>query len=294
MAADTGSPVTPADRLSFTLFLALAFHGIVILGLGFTTSDTSSEARTIEVTIAHKLSDDEPDEADFIAQANQEGSGELDEIREQTTTEMAPFDDPDTADVQLEQPTALESAPVTTQTLVITSAGVSPRKANEEPAQVEEEPLPLPTAEEENLDQLSEEIASLQARLDAQRQAYARRPRIRRLTSVSAKAHYEAIYIDSFRREVEEMGTRNFPGRALQEQKFGAVRLMVAINADGTVRAVEVLQSSGFSFLDEAAVQSVRLAAPFAPFTAEMKDNVDILEIIRTWKFDRREVVTSR
>ena len=293
MAASAPSPVTPADRLSFTLFLALAFHGILILGLGFTGGEGPAPSRTIEVTIAHKLADEAPEEADFIAQANQQGSGELDETRELTTTEMAPFDDPDTANVQLEQPTTLESSPVTSQTLVITSEGVSPRKASKKEKQ-EEEPKPLPEADKESLAQLSNEIASLQARLDAQKQAYAKRPRIRRLTSVSAKAHYEAIYIDSFRREVEEMATRNFPGKALREKKFGAVRLLVAINKDGTVREVDILRSSGYPFLDEAAVQSVRLAGPFAPFTAEMKANVDILEIIRTWKFDRREIVTSR
>ena len=293
MAASAGSPVTPADRLSFTLFLALAFHGILILGLGFTGGDGPSPARTIEVTIAHKLADEAPDEADFIAQANQQGSGELDETRELTTTELAPFDDPNTADVQLERPSTLESSPVTSQTLVITTEGVSPRKAAKEQKK-KEEPKPLPEADKESLAQLSDEIASLQARLDAQKQAYAKRPRIRRLTSVSAKAHYEAIYIDAFRREVEEMGTRNFPGQALRESKFGAVRLLVAINKDGTVREIDVLESSGYPFLDEAAVQSVRLAGPFAPFTAEMKANVDILEIIRTWKFDRREIVTSR
>lgn len=293
MAASAQSPVTPADRLSFTLFLALAFHGIVILGLGFTAGDTPAPARTLEVTIAHKLADEEPDEADFIAQANQEASGQIEEKRELTTTELAPFDDDRPMEVQLQRPSTLHSSPETSQTKVITSEGVSSRKASKEAPQ-QEEPKPLPEADEESLAQLSEEIASLQARLDAQKQAYAKRPRIRRLTSVSAKAHYEAIYIDAFRREVEEMGTRNFPGRALREQKFGAVRLLVAINKDGTVRAIEVLKSSGFAFLDEAAIQSVRLAAPFAPFTAEMKSNVDILEIIRTWKFDRRELVTSQ
>ena len=87
---------------------------------------------------------------------------------------------------------------------------------------------------------------------------------------------------------------RNFPQRALRENKFGHVRLMVAINGDGTVREIDVLKSSGFPFLDEAAISSVRLASPFAPFTAEMKDKIDILEIIRTWQFNASELVTSQ
>ena len=284
---------SPADRLSFTLFLALAFHAIVILGIGFGQQNAAKPSNTIEVTIAHKLSDTTPEEADFLAQANQEGAGDEAEKRELTTTEMAPFDDSKVEHVQLETPSTLTPQPVHTQQLVITTQDISSRQAPQKEKQ-EQPPKPLPEDDRESVELLSQEIASLQARLDAQKQAYAKRPRIRRLTSVSAKAHYEALYIDAFRREVEDMGTRNFPQRALRENKFGHVRLMVAINRDGTVREIGVLKSSGFPFLDEAAISSVRLASPFAPFTAEMKEKVDILEIIRTWKFDSREVVTSQ
>jgi protein TonB len=37
--------------------------------------------------------------------------------------------------------------------------------------------------------------------------------------------------------------------------------------------------------LDQAAVDIVRLAAPFGVFPEELRDNVDLLEIIRTWRF---------
>lgn len=287
----SAAAVTPADRLGFTLFLALAVHAVLILGLGFAPQTPGQAARSIEVTIAHRLSDDAPDDADFIAQANQQGSGTLDEKRELTTTEHAPFDSVDNPDVQVAAPSTRAPSPVASQKVVITEGVSSRQLSRREPDQAN--PKPLPQADRDSEQLLSRQIASLQARLDRQKQAYAKRPRVQRLTSVSAKAHYEAMYIDAFRRDVEDTGTRNFPHRALQENAFGNVRLMVAINADGTVREIEVLESSGHPFLDEAAVQSVRLASPFGPFTAEMKQNFDILEIIRTWRFDRSETVTS-
>ena len=37
--------------------------------------------------------------------------------------------------------------------------------------------------------------------------------------------------------------------------------------------------------LDEAAERIVRLAEPFAPFPAELKQQADILVITRTWRF---------
>ena len=284
---------SPADRLSFTLFLALAFHAIVILGIGFGQQNAAKPSNTIEVTIAHKLSDTTPEEADFLAQANQEGAGDEAEKRELTTTEMAPFDDSKAEHVQLETPSTLAPQPIHTQQLVITTQDVSSRQAPQKEKQ-EQPPKPLPEDDRESVELLSQEIASLQARLDAQKQAYAKRPRIRRLTSVSAKAHYEAQYIDTFRREVEAMGTRHFPPQALNSNTFGAVRLLVALNKDGSIKETRVLQSSGHKFLDQAAVQSVRLAAPFDPFSAEMRQNMDVLEIIRTWKFDSNRRVSSK
>ena len=292
--ASTGAPVTPADRLSFTLFLAAALHASLIFGLGFQNEKPSQGARTLEVTIAHKLSDKAPDEADFLAQANQEGSGDETEKRELTTTEMAPFDDALLENVQLESPSTTAPNNTITQRLTLTTQGVSKRKIATE-KETPRKPKPLPKKEKESLDMLSEEIASLQAKLDDQKQAYAKRPRIRTLTSVSTKAHYEALYIDSFRREVEAIGTRNFPNRALSENKFGNVRLLVTLLPSGELKSQpQVLKSSGYAFLDEAAIRSVQLAAPFSPFTSEMKQKIDILEIIRTWKFDPKQTLTSQ
>jgi protein TonB len=288
------APVTATDRLSFTLFLAVAFHATLVFGLGFAPQSPSEAPRTIDVTVAHHKSAQAPDEADFIAQANQQGSGDQMEKQELTTDQLADFQDSRINKVQLQEQAVRERTEFQSRPLVVTTSGLSPQQVHKREKKEETPPKPLKTAEKESLEKLSHEIASLQARLDAQKQAYAQRPRVRRITSVSAKAHYEALYIDSFRREVEEMGTRNFPGRALAENKFGNVRLLVALETSGDVRNIEILKSSGHRFLDQAAVQSVRMAAPFAPFTEEMRRNMDILEIIRTWKFDPREIVTSQ
>ena len=291
MAAN--SPVSANDRLTFTVFLALAFHGILVFGVNFAPEKQRAAPHTLEVTLAQFQSDNAPDEAAFIAQSNQEGSGDQADKQELTTTEQADFADNKLENVQLKEQTTTEQYQRQSQLLVITTQRDSDYKINTEQKDKAEK-KPLKVAEQENLADLSREIASLQARLAEQKQAYAKRPRIRRLTSVSAKAHYEAQYIDTFRREVEAMGTRHFPPQALNSNTFGAVRLLVALNKDGSIKETRVLQSSGHKFLDQAAVQSVRLAAPFDPFSAEMRQNMDVLEIIRTWKFDSNRRVSSK
>ena len=284
--------VTAGDRLGFTLFLALAVHGVLLFGVGFAPEEPRAAPNSLDVTLAMHRADDAPEEADFIAQANQVGSGTEEDKSELTTTEEAPFSDPDSRQVQLQEPTARQPTPVTRQKIIVTRARSERDIASEQQDRNQDDPRRK--ADQDNVDELSREIASLQARLDKQKQAYAKRPRVRRLTSVSAKAHYEAAYIEAFRRKVEATGTRHFPRRALDSNTFSGVRLMVALRRDGGIEEVEVLQSSGHDFLDQAAVQSVRLAAPFEPFTQDMRERMDVLEIIRTWKFDANRRVSSK
>ena len=284
--------VTAGDRLGFTLFLALAVHGVLLFGVGFAPEEPRAAPNSLDVTLAMHRADDAPEEADFIAQANQVGSGTEEDKSELTTTEEAPFSDPDSRQVQLQEPTARQPTPVTRQKIIVTRARSERDIASEQQDRNQDDPRRK--ADRDNVDELSREIASLQARLDKQKQAYAKRPRVRRLTSVSAKAHYEAAYIEAFRRKVEATGTRHFPRRALDSNTFGGVRLMVALRRDGGIEEVKVLQSSGHDFLDQAAVQSVRLAAPFEPFTQDMRERMDVLEIIRTWKFDANRRVSSK
>ncbi|HSC66599.1 MAG TPA: energy transducer TonB, partial [Cellvibrio sp.] len=133
---------------------------------------------------------------------------------------------------------------------------------------------------------ISSEIASLQAKLDKQRQEYAKRPRVRTLTSVSTKESFDAKYLHEWSTKIEQVGNRNYPAEALSRHITGNLRLSVVINPDGTIFEIKVLQSSGQRILDDAARQIVRLSAPFAAFPAEIRKQADRLQIIRTWNFE--------
>ncbi|MCW8886084.1 MAG: energy transducer TonB, partial [Motiliproteus sp.] len=90
-AVVTDAKVTPVDRLGFTLFVAVAVHAILLLGIGFTEEKAPALAHTLEVTLAQFESEKAPEKADFIAQKNQVGSGEADKKARPTTTERALF-----------------------------------------------------------------------------------------------------------------------------------------------------------------------------------------------------------
>ena len=73
---------TTDERLRKTFSAALIFHLIMLIGVSFTLPSGSSPSVSMEVTLAHYKSDEAPDSADFLAQANQLGSG--DQVRGQS------------------------------------------------------------------------------------------------------------------------------------------------------------------------------------------------------------------
>ncbi|NJN50545.1 MAG: energy transducer TonB [Gammaproteobacteria bacterium] len=118
---------------------------------------------------------------------------------------------------------------------------------------------------------LTPDIASIDARIAAEAQLDARGPRVRRLTSVSARSAVDAYYLQSWRRKVESIGNLNYPDEARRRGLYGSLRLLVSITPDGGLKEVRVLDSSGHKVLDDAAMRIVRLAAPYAPFPPEMR-----------------------
>lgn len=283
--------VRPADRLGFTLFLAAALHAALILGLGFTLSEPNQISKTLEITLSTFKSEEKPKEADFLAQDNQQGSGTLEHKAAPKTTEQALFQDTEvkrvTPPAAPQQPAVRQQAP---------KAAVATRAPQQQKTPVKREEVnptpqtrPAPVFDSA---QLSSEIASLEAELAMEVQQYAKRPKIHRLNAASTMRDKGAWYKDEWRKKVERIGNLNYPDEARRQGIYGNLRLLVSINRDGTLYEVLVLESSGQRLLDQAAQRIVRLAAPFAPFTGDLAD-VDRLEIIRTWRFERGDRLSS-
>ena len=100
--------------------------------------------------------------------------------------------------------------------------------------------------------------------------------------------------MDSWRRKVEKIGTQNYPEEAKLRKIAGNLILDVAINANGTIRKVEILKSSGKVILDNAALRIVHQAAPFPPFSNEIRKETDVLHITRTWEFFDSRLTTRK
>jgi protein TonB len=288
----SATAVTSSDRLSFALFLALLIHAVLILGISFTASDRDNLSKTLEVTLATYKSDKAPEQADFLAQENQEGSGTLDEARMLTTDVEATFHANEINETSPQEQQASAPRQVQGYRQLVTTSGSSRNKA---PSEKERRSMQveLPDGPEKTLLERSLEMASLEAKLDSLRQTYAKQPRIQRLTAASTMKANDAYYVNSWRRKIEQMGALNYPREAESCFDNCRLRLLVAINPDGTINELRILESSGKKVLDDAALRIVRLSAPFAPFTEEMRKQTDILEIIRTWQFKGNRYISD-
>ena len=273
------------NKFPITLFIAISLHALVAIVVNFDVEPPSPKPKTLEVTLVQH-STKAPVEADFIAQANQEGSGTELEKQKLTTTENSRFLSDTIHEISPPvQPQLASAEPIDEPRLLATKNQEAIFEVLDEPEQEAK------TLEEKFLGEtqipshLSNDIATLEALLDQQRQSYAKRPRIRRLTSVSAKSAIDAQYLDEWRRRIERVGNTHYPEEAKRNNVYGELRLAVSLSPNGYVDDIEILHSSGTRVLDDAAMRIVRLAAPFQAFPSELKKEVDKLEIIRTWRF---------
>lgn len=263
------------DRLWKAVLIATVLHLMAILGIGFEWLKVQP-ASAIEVTLVHQLAKQPIDESERVASHDAEGGGQLAERTQLTTDRKALLDDSQLRDTeQALPPLEAQQARQEPLTMPVSASGAGP----EQPQQLQEGSQQLDSP----ANPLPANIASLRAQLADQQAAYSRIPTTRILTGASARAADDAEYLHSWIEWVESIGNQNYPEEARRKRIFGAVRLAVTINRDGSVAGVEILHSSGQRVLDQAAVRIVRLAMPFAPIPDTISE--DRLEIIRTWHF---------
>jgi len=278
------------ERFGFTVFLSACVHVMLIAGVGFSFLGERPQSPTIEITLAQYQSATAPEQADFIAQANQRGSGNLNEIVAPSTPHEAELHDNEVREINPAQqpaPGASAESPVDVVT-ARNAEDLQPPREEDPPSDSE-----VPQPDFDNPEELRLAIASLQARLDRQRQAYANRPRRYTISSASTQQRHDALYLDNWRRRIEAVGNQYYPEQARQQNIFGSLRMMVALRPDGSVTEIRILESSGERILDQAAVDIVQRASPFDPFPDELRGKADILEIIRTWRFHRGNSFSS-
>ncbi|WP_297802257.1 TonB family protein [Arenimonas sp. GDDSR-1] len=273
--------VGPRDRLTGTFLLSLIGYGVLVLGVGFTLNKAAPVSPTLDVILSPTASPKPPDQADFLAQANNQGGGDSERPQRPKDNQLSqlPQTDPGDAPVALKaQQTPPEPEAIQR---VLTSQGAStqttPRAQEQKPNSTE----PLPPGQE--LVEQSLALAKLANEYSQKQALQARRSKHKYITA-STREYAYAQYMNDWVRRVERIGNANYPQQALINRLSGQLILTVAIRRNGRIEGITVVKSSGNKVLDKAAVDIVRLAEPFAALP-ETADNPNMLYITRTWQF---------
>jgi protein TonB len=137
------------------------------------------------------------------------------------------------------------------------------------------------------------QVNSLEAELSKRLQANSREPRRKVLTGANTKAVSFAHYYDAMRQKIEAYGSAFFP-RANGRPLYGSLIIVVSVDAQGRIAnnaegkdGLSIGRSSGNPELDRQAIAIVRASAPFGPFPAEMRNQIDVLDWVSTFDFAR-------
>jgi protein TonB len=274
-------------RMQVAFSLSLAIHLFILFGISFTLPDISKllAQQPLEVTLVNAKSRARPQRADALAQANLDGGGNTDAKRRARNPLPLPPEDKQGAELALAQKRVEQLERETKQ--LMTRA-----KSQAKVASVPE--VPQPKQQEQAAPDAADivarglEIARLEAQIAREWENYQQRPR-RRFIGARAQEYRFASYIEDWRAKVERIGEFNYPQAARDQRIYGSLVVTVSIKSDGTLERVEINRSSGQRILDAAAVRIVHLAAPYAPFPADIARDTDIIHITRTWLFTRSD-----
>lgn len=262
------------------VILALLLH-LAVLAVQF-TMPTPSDTSTKEIAVSIRPSTDKVENADFLAQADQKGSGEFREAHRLSSDMPSPMQaDATTGETEFESLEKIQQKrELKFEEKVLMTVLSWQKQAEQSERKKALEDL------QSQFQAKAAMVASLEAQYLQRQQNFSRKQRIKTVDGIQAKQDASAAYLDKFRQKVELYGNRYYPDAAKQQRLSGEVRLMVILNSQGGIRAIRLIESSGHSILDEAAKASVRRGAPFGAFDSTMKKDISELRIIRTWRFD--------
>ncbi len=273
-----------SSLLKWTLAASLGVH-VILLSIHFELPKLFKQATQsppLEVSLVNAKTNSKPSKADFLAQANLDGGGNTDAKRRLSSP--LPRAAVDSQNTQLsaarEQVENLErQTRELLQQLNARNKTAADRDAKESTR-----------ADSANafreLSAKALELQRLEAQIAREFDSYQQRPKKKHIGARAMEYRF-ARYVEDWRQKVERVGNANYPEVARAQKLYGSLVLTVAIKADGRIETIEVDRGSGKKILDAAALKIVELAAPYAPFPPDIRNDTDILYITRTWSFTR-------
>lgn len=273
--------------LQLALAASLAVHG-ALLTVRFVAPQQFNrvfEDTPLEVILVNARTSDRPQQAQALAQASMAGGGDQDQGRATTplpASELMALGDASQDQEQSSTQTLLEQQQIMLAQVRTQLAALQPPEPFHHAASPEQ------VAREEKRRRLIKLLAEIERRIHDENA----RPKKRYVSPATREVPY-AVYYDTMRRMIEDMGTTNFP-TAGGVKLYGELTMLITVNHDGRVLATEVVDGSGNALLDRRAEMIARAAGPFGGFSPEMRSAFDQLVLVSRFKFTRDEQLEAK
>jgi protein TonB len=268
------------DRLTVTLFLAGLAHLILILGVSFAPPAADSRnVPTLEVLLVNNSLPDSyrNEDADYLAERTQQGSGNSPDGRtRQPAAGSGPVTMPGAPEGGAELPAP--EGRLGGEGEVLAGRSGKPRFDAAE-ADASLAPATLPR---ESFAGSSFPFAGTDDDAELQLKGAPRRELV---VTPNTRTSEVAVYLDAWKRRIEQVGTVNFPNAARRSKLSGNPLIEVVLASSGGLVRADVRRSSGFGELDRAAMDILKLATPFDPFPEDLAAKHDVLRFAYEWQF---------
>ncbi len=303
--------------LSIALWFSVLFH-IVLLSIHFEPqlNKFKDNLAILNVVLVNAKTQSRPDNTEVYAQANLDRGGNTELDRKMKTAlpvlksqKSQPTPKPVANSKQAAQATIQKASEAREQkrvaqlekqaqelmtqikaTKVVKSQQVQKAAAKE--VQAEDQPVPERKIDLQKIATAALEMEKLEAIISKQQDEYQKRPK-RKFVGGRTKEYKYALYVEAWRQKVEKIGKLNYPEAARDQKLYGQLQLTVSIKSDGSVESIEINRSSGHKVLDAAARHIVELGEPYAQFPEDIRKEVDILSITRTWTFTKEDSLAT-
>jgi len=278
--------------LTIALAASVAAHA-VLLAIRFAAPDAlrfEPADPGLEVILVNAKHAKAPAKAEALAQANLEGGGTLDAGRSKSPLpDLRKTENGDSIKALQKRIVELEQLQQNVLTRVQKSAFVA--------APVTDKDKPDPTRTGNDEVDTAKQIARMTAEITQTIEDQNKRPKRTHISPSTRQVGY-ALYYKAMQKQVEEVGTLNFPQQN-GKKLYGELVISIPVFQDGSLYQKEggprIERSSGNPALDRAALDIVRRAAPFGAFPQNMRTagKDDLWIVITRFTFTREEKVKA-
>jgi protein TonB len=244
----------------------------------------------LEVILVNAKHAKAPTKAEALAQANLEGGGTADAGRSKSPLpDLRKTENGDSIKALQKRIVELEQL----QLNVLTQAKQAAFRA----APVTDKDKPDPTRTGQDEVDTARQIARMTAEITQTIEDQNKRPKRTHISPSTRQVGY-ALYYKAMQKQVEEVGTLNFPQQN-GKKLYGELVISIPVFQDGSLYQKEggprIERSSGNPALDKAALEIVRRAAPFGAFPQNMRTagKDDLWIVITRFTFTREEKVKA-